>query len=280
MLNKDLIAKHIIPLKPRPTGLKRSGRLRGKVACVLFDVYGTLFVSASGDIGLSKQSDLPQARIAQLLKQYDIKTPPATIREAFFDAIAAKHADLQQQGIAFPEVEIDLIWMDVLGIDDRQRARRFAVSYEWIVNPVYPMPHLKEMLSELKKKSLIIGIISNAQFYTPYLFEWLVGAQLSKLGFNSELVFFSYQHGQAKPSAYLFKLAAQKLQQMHIRPEGALYVGNDMRNDIYPAHEVGFQSALFAGDDRSLRLRKDDPRCRDLTADLVVTDLMQILKKL
>ena len=55
-------------------------------------------------------------------------------------------------------------------------------------------------------------------------------------------------------------------------------LGNDMLNDIYPARNVGFQTALFAGDKRSLRLRTEDPRCRDLTSDLVVTDLGQLIQ--
>jgi putative hydrolase of the HAD superfamily len=54
-------------------------------------------------------------------------------------------------------------------------------------------------------------------------------------------------------------------------------VGNDMLNDIYPAKKLGFQTALFAGDARSLRLRTDDPRCRNLSADLILTDLEQLI---
>jgi hypothetical protein len=37
-------------------------------------------------------------------------------------------------------------------------------------------------------------------------------------------------------------------------------------------------TALFAGDRRSLRLRKDDPSCRLLTPDLVITDLGQLIE--
>jgi putative hydrolase of the HAD superfamily len=49
-----------------------------------------------------------------------------------------------------------------------------------------------------------------------------------------------------------------------------------MLNDIYPAKLVGFKAALFAGDSRSLRLRRDDSRCKKLEADLVITDLSQL----
>jgi putative hydrolase of the HAD superfamily len=53
-----------------------------------------------------------------------------------------------------------------------------------------------------------------------------------------------------------------------------------MLNDIYPARKAGFTTALFAGDKRSLRLRQDDPRCANISADLVITDLYQLLDHL
>jgi len=37
---------------------------------------------------------------------------------------------------------------------------------------------------------------------------------------------------------------------------------------------------LFAGDARSLRLRRDDSRCRRLKPNLVITDLLQLLDHL
>ena len=122
-----------------------------------------------------------------------------------------------------------------------------------------------------------MGIISNAQFYTPLLFEWFLNANLTELGFTPELVLLSYCYGQAKPSGLLFQRAVEQLKEMGIHKRSVLYLGNDMLNDIYPAHTVGFQTALFAGDARSLRWRKKDWRCRDLSADLVITDLMQLV---
>jgi len=61
-----------------------------------------------------------------------------------------------------------------------------------------------------------------------------------------------------------------------INPQQPLYVGNDMLKDIWPAARLGCKTALFAGDRRSLRLREDDERCRELEPDLVVDDLSQL----
>jgi putative hydrolase of the HAD superfamily len=64
---------------------------------------------------------------------------------------------------------------------------------------------------------------------------------------------------------------------MAIPAASVLYVGNDMRNDIVPAASVGFNTALFAGDQRSLRLRESDADCRNVTPDVIVTDLRQLI---
>ena len=69
----------------------------------------------------------------------------------------------------------------------------------------------------------------------------------------------------------------QHLQHQYgISPEETLYVGNDKLNDIWPAAQLGLKTALFAGDQRSLRLREDDTRCSDLEPDLIITKLSQL----
>jgi len=100
------------------------------------------------------------------------------------------------------------------------------------------------------------------------------------LGFDPGLVFYSYQFEVAKPSPVLFRKAAETLKAKGIQPSDVLYLGNDMLNDIYPAKAIGFQTALFAGDKRSLRLRAGDSRCKKLTPDLVITDLIQLIQHL
>jgi len=75
----------------------------------------------------------------------------------------------------------------------------------------------------------------------------------------------------------MFEAAAKNLRNMNISGHSVLYIGNDMLNDIYPAKMVGFKTALFAGDARSLHLRENHLKCQNLSADLVITDLVQIL---
>ncbi|MBU4259621.1 MAG: HAD family hydrolase [Proteobacteria bacterium] len=276
MLNKNLISNYITPLNPAPTSLKKSGKLDGTIKCILFDIYGTLFISGSGDIGIAEKESHNIRRLEQLLLKYGIKRKPHTILDDLFSAIKKKHDEMRGKGIDFPEVEIDSIWSGVLGNNNLDVIRSFAVEFEMLVNPVYPMPHARELLSECKNSKLLMGIISNAQFYTPYLFKWLLGSDMSGLGFHHDLIIFSYKFGYAKPSTFLFQHAAERLKNMNIKENSVLYIGNDMLKDIYPAKKTGFKTALFAGDSRSLRLREDDPKCKNLSADIILTDLTQL----
>jgi len=275
-----MIPEHLVarfnPLEPISTGMTPVLADLGEIKAVLFDVYGTLFISDSGDISLAQSTVQADGPLAALLSKFGIETPPDIIREQFFAAIRDSHAKSKKKGADYPEVEIDVIWQTVTGLEDLQRVRAFAIEYEILVNPVGPMPHLAEVLAACRSTGTAMGIISNAQFFTPLLFEWFLDAGPGELGFSEELLFYSWQWGLAKPSEKLFRATARRLSARGIDPHQALYIGNDMLNDILPARSTGFQTALFAGDKRSLRLRRDDPRCNNLKPDMIITDLIQL----
>jgi putative hydrolase of the HAD superfamily len=279
-ISRAAIKGRIRRLTPIPTALNPTGEIQREIRCILFDVYGTLFISASGDISLARQNSPQLADIQSLLEKYQIQLSPGDLLDQLHAAIRHRHAELHDRGIDYPEVRIDHIWQGILSEPDFSRVRRFAAEFEYIVNPVYPMPGLSDLLQSVRNRSLPMGIISNAQFYTPLLFEWFLDADPVSLGFSSELIFYSYQFEMAKPSVALFEMAVDQLGHIGIGPEAVLYLGNDMLNDIYPAVSAGFQTALFAGDSRSLRLRPGDPRCRELKPDLVVTDLSQLIPRI
>jgi putative hydrolase of the HAD superfamily len=274
----DHLLHYIKPLLPLSTSLNPGGKLEEDIQCLLFDIYGTLFISGSGDISIVRRQSRQTRYLKKLMDKYHIKKNPQALLNDFFSAIDSEHERLKKKGVDFPEVEIERIWAHVLDIEIFDAARAFAVEFELIVNPVYPMPNLEKMLSACQQRNVLMGIISNAQFFTPYLFEWFFDSDPEKLGFNPDLIFYSCNTGHAKPSTVMFETAAKNIEHMNIPSHAALYIGNDMLNDIFPAKKTGFKTALFAGDARSLRLREDDPECRNLSADIVITDLVQLLE--
>ena len=264
-------------LKPLPTGMMPGGQIRGALRAILFDIYGTLFISGSGDIGTSAERFRPSDALAALRQHYRIPWSSTQLAQKLFAAIRNQHNRAKAAGVACPEIEIDRIWQKILNWSDMNRVREMAAAYESIVNPTYPMPGLDQTLRTLRRRQIMMGIISNAQFFTPRLFKTFLGGTPQDLGFSRDLILYSFEFGQAKPALDIFHHAVDQLRRRKVTPASVLYVGNDIRNDIQPAQTVGFQTALFAGDRRSLRLRQDDPACRAVTPDLVVTDLRQLL---
>jgi len=284
------------PLVPRPTAQTPLVDPLPGIRAVLFDIYGTLVISASGDIGLAGEQDQAGA-FRSALETAGIEVPLGIDADALKDAIRRFHAKRQAAGVAFPEVDILAMWREVLGGEenpvsashlpgeagDKKRSwrddliERLAIEYECRVNPVWPMPGLKQVLADLAQRGLVLGIVSNAQFYTPLMLEAFLGKTLATIGFDAACCAYSYRLLEAKPSTRIYDQALSGLATVHgIAPGEVLYVGNDMRNDIWPAAELGCRTALFAGEQRSLRLREDDPCCASVTPDRVVTDLRQI----
>ena len=279
-MDKKLISKYIQPLLPIETEIAPGGCMRGPVKAILFDIYGTLFISASGGSRPQHLGSNRRAALQHLLTRHDLQMTVASLLSLLQLEIESQHACSRDRGIDHPEVDILAVWRQVLPIKESEGIRRFALEFEFIVNPVFPMPNLDRFLASCARKVTVMGIISNAQFYTPFLFEWLLDADLSRLGFEPELVLMSFEQGRAKPSLVLFESAVELLGKRGIGPEEVLYVGNDMLKDIYPASVCRFQCALFAGDQRSLRLHRGDPRCRNLKPDLIITQLEQLLPHL
>jgi putative hydrolase of the HAD superfamily len=271
----EIIRANSRPLVPKPTGQPAQLKSLDGIRAVLFDVYGTMVISGSGDIGTTApidKSDVLRSALCACGADAEISEQQLA---KFLQAISDSHAASRERGIEFPEVDIVAIWRSVV---DSVEPRQLAVEFEVRTNPVWPMPILCECLAGLVAAEFKLGIISNAQFYTPLLFPALLDRSLEALGFDPRLQFYSYQLGEAKPGLALYRRAVAALADLDILPTEVLYVGNDMRNDVMPASQIGFQTALFAGDARSLRLREDDPQASGVIPDLVVTDLPSLVE--
>lgn len=281
------IRRHMQPLAPISTGTTPRLSMLPGIRAVLFDIYGTLLVSGCGEVGTAVEQDAADA-VSDTFREIGLPAgvDAQHVLETQKQVIRDVHARLRDQGRYYPEVDIVDVWRETLS---RLRADNpavpppeqvdlelLALTYESRTNPVWPMPHAGDCLSVLRDAGLTLGIVSNAQFFTPPLFPALFSRDLSELGFDADLCFFSWRFGVAKPSPQLFGLAVEALQRRGISPGKALYVGNDMLNDVAGAARVGFRTALFAGDARSLRLREGDERTAGIVPDLQLTDLSQM----
>ncbi len=290
---EESIRKNCPPLAPLPTATQPHFNPLGQVKAVLFDVYGTLFVSGSGDVGTAAATDTAEALTQALVVSGfdgDLEQAGQVGKGLLKTEILEWHKAGRAAGVDFPEVEISKVWKkiidslcntDTLTTEEVEldQIRCLAVEYECRVNPVFPMPGSIETIESLRKRGLALGIVSNAQFYTPLLFPAFFGQTPEQCGFDPDCCIWSYKELKAKPSASLFPKAGKFLRKNHgIELEETVYVGNDMLNDIYCAKQAGCKTVLFAGDQRSLRLRENDARCLAIQPDAVVTSLSQFLE--
>lgn len=287
--------KNTEPLQPIPTGIQKRLKSLSGIRAVLFDIYGTLLISASGDIS---NTDFSKDSAAKSLREcgfIDCKVSGEVLgRETvdlYFKTIRKFHEmKKKEEAVLLPEVDIIQVWEQVvnsleqtgsIGLNNTPDYRRLAFIFEMHTNPVYPMPGLKEVIKGFASESAIdLGIISNSQFYTPIILNFFIADRIAESRyipyFNNDLVLYSFQHERAKPDPKLFELSKQMLKRYGIYPDQVLYVGNDVLNDIYPAVRAGFHTALFAGDKRSLRLREEDDTVRDIVPDIIISELSQL----
>lgn len=179
------ILDQLQPLQPLPTSLINP-RIRAFPDCkaILFDIYGTLRISASGDIG---HQEMRAEAMDQALHRVTSSASPIDPQHAltrYKDHIEQAHASMKQRGVAYPEIDILDIWRQLLAEFDvgaghsstsPQELRRLAFAFECNINPVWPMPHFKPILQRLFESDMYLGMISNAQFYTPILVNFFLG---------------------------------------------------------------------------------------------------------
>jgi len=285
---QDIFRQHCCPLEPIVSGESALLRPLREIRAVLFDAYGTLVISASGDVGTAERLARDEAFDAALDACGIAPASKAGKQgvEVWLSAVADHQQAARRRGIDFPEVDVIRVWRETV---ERLVAEQIlppsalqidlgtlAAEYEARVNPAWPMPGAQPLLNQLTHRGRLLGIISNAQAYTLAMMPALFGQSFSELGFDEQLQYFSYRLGRAKPGTTMYELAQATLAERGVPPRQVLYVGNDMLNDIWPASRVGFRTALFAGDARSLRRREDDQRVQDLQPDLVLTELGQL----
>ena len=270
------------PLTPLPTGVEPRLAPLPETRVVIFDIYGTLLISAAGDVR-NEDSTTGIVAMERALHEMGHDLAPSEAAEwvaAFDRSIREQRERDQQNGIPHPEVEIREIWSEFLAEKEldwnASRVEELALRFECHSNPCWEMPGAGEVVRKLAGTDLALGVLSNAQFYTEPVLQALAGIDLSGTGFDADLCIYSFEEGAGKPSPRLFEKIRDAAGERGIAPEEVFYVGNDLVKDVLPARHVGFRTGLFAGDLRSLR-------CGDLPveeavekADVVLTDLHQL----
>lgn len=266
-----------------------------KIKAVIFDIYGTLLISSSGDIDQASLNK-DNMRAAMEAGGFDFthckEQACIFLLEQLQEQVKQQHTALKVKGHPFPDVDIFKVWKGMFEAAQNRGLIKLTGNESWedtimvfelLSNRVYPMPGMKEVLLEIKEMGLPIGIVSNAQFYTPIIMNYFLTGEFSTNQhidlFDEDLSVYSYKELRAKPDTALFdKFIPVLNSKYNIEPSETIFVGNDMLKDVYTATKAGLRTVLFAGDERSLRLREDDQRVKGLFPDFIINDLKQLTK--
>ncbi len=277
----EYVRSVMTPMQPDPTGWKPSLKMLPQIKVIVFDIYGTLIQSAAGDISLvtESSSEIGMRRaIDRLGLEWDGEVAPWI--QQYHDGIQRQQDEARKNGVNYPEIEIRKVWSILareLGSTKTTTAdcEAAAIRYECAVNPSWAMPGADKVVADLALRSVPVGILSNAQFYTRTVVEAAFGSDWNSFGFDPGLCLFSFEEGQSKPSHALFEKMRGQVEAHGYTCKEVLYLGNDVRKDIKPACEVGFRTGLFAGDGRSLRVDSGGEAEARSCADVVLTEWSQ-----
>jgi putative hydrolase of the HAD superfamily len=257
-------------------------RLAVRPKAVLFDIYGTLLVSAAGaepNLGAAFSGGGGEA--GRLLEGALAPAGYSKGASGFAEELAERIADRHRlAGLTapHPEIDIEILVGEILPTLSEREVRRIALLHEAAVNPCAPMPGARLLLDRLARSGVRLGLVSNAQFYTPLLLEALFGTAPEALGFEEALTSYSFTLGIAKPDSRPFESAIRILAEAGIARGEILFVGNSSANDVAPARKLGLRTALFAGDARSFR--PSEPGTPGSFPDLVLAGLHELAEKI
>lgn len=252
-----------------PAGFERlrSAALPRRPRAVAIDIYGTLLAAAQSEPGAAGMDESAAATDGRL--EEEAPGFPPDMKARLRAVVGSDHAASRARGVPWPEVDAVSVFERALGLDAKDAARA-CVAWECAVNPSAPLSGARAFLARCAAAGLPVGIVSNAQFYTPLFIEAAYGAPLfgpAGLGFDPDLSFWSFERIRAKPDPYMFWLLAKELRKRGVEASDACYIGNDALNDCAAAAEAGFMTVLFSGDPPSFKPRLGEPGLRTPPAD-------------
>ncbi|MDR2579290.1 MAG: hypothetical protein LBC70_10885 [Chitinispirillales bacterium] len=265
-------------LKPAERGCAFE-TLRG-VRAVVVDIYGTMvnYWRPGFEERGRREEMLVRAfaevadrfRMDEVLAKMNPQDPPAkTLNDFYNGLIALNHQKFASKGVEYPEVRVEEVWAVIVMMLKRNGydagalvpggeailPRCLAAAYNFFSMGRELYPGVSGALKKLKADNIVLGILSDAQFYTPIdltlYFRDQSGGNIGDYNelFDVDLTFFSYEYGFVKPAEILFRRLAEALQRYHITPAQTVFAGNDFSADLAPAAAIGMRTALFCGDD-------------------------------
>ena len=224
------------------------------IKAVFFDLYHTLVTY-----------DPPQEELqAVALKELGVDVQPAALRgpivaadEFIYNEIARRplsHRSREEKLALYMQYQETVLREAAVPYDTKLVMGLLGKMQQTQMNLVL-FDDVAPTLTELKKRGLIMGLISNI--------EQDIDETLTRLGLPSwlEIVVTSQDAGANKPQPEIF---LEALKRAGVQPAEALYIGDQYQVDVLGANGAGMKGILLDRNDHYQRI-KDCPRIQNLT---------------
>ncbi|WP_462411581.1 HAD family hydrolase [Neobacillus sp. Marseille-QA0830] len=172
------------------------------------------------------------------------------------DSYISRFIELDNRGYVWKDKVYQLLTQEfqIAGITPEELLQDYIREFK---NHCIPFPHLLEMLKDLKRLNILLGIITNG--YGQFQMDNIIA-----LGIESHLdiILVSEWEEIKKPDPQIFKRALEKLK---VLPEQAIFVGDHPENDVKAAQKVGMKG-----------IWKKDLHRENVEADFTINDLSEI----
>ena len=165
------------------------------------------------------------------------------------DIISEDLREARERGILYPEVQWPAVMNRALpGLETLPHADldAFLFDHAQLFRTLRMNPGCATVLRECRERGILLGIASNAQAYTLRELELaLREAGLDASIFQSDITFWSFEHGFSKPNPHVFQILRARLQARGVSRSETLMIGDREDNDIAPARAAGWRTWLF-----------------------------------
>ena len=212
-----------------------------EIRALLFDVNGTLI-----DIETDEWMEEAYRAVAHFLTYQGISLRRGEVRDLYFQIMKEQFAASAE---IYPEFDVVGVWREVLrryangytrslGSDKLQQMPLFLAELQRGISRkrLVAFPQTQEILAELKARYRL-AVVSDAQ--SAYGLPELRAAGLADY---FAPIIISGDYGYRKPDTRLFQAALTELQ---VRPEEAIFVGNDRFRDVLGARRLNMKTILF-----------------------------------
>jgi FMN phosphatase YigB (HAD superfamily) len=213
-----------------------------RVNAIICDVYRTL-------LDVRETPADAEQRWGILFQDVFGKVPALSLEQLSVrcrEIVSEDHQEARKRGILYPEVNWPSVMKRVLPeLDALPRADvdTFLFHHAQLFRSLRVMPGCAPVLRECIERGILLGIASNAQAYTLRELELALSeAGLDSSIFQSDLTFWSFEHGFSKPDPHVFEILRARLQNRCLPESEALIIGDREDNDIAPARAAGWRT--------------------------------------